>query len=254
MGDAREVAGELRCVAPLVVRAAGGPELAGPCMLVTNGRHAIAVASAEVLRRAGEPLVILTRLDGSSFVPVTAWQLAHDPALGIIDLGEGVAFTPEVHPLHLAQLSAAVETRGAPAALVAVRPVGTAFARALIAVEVVVDDGGGMSDDITRLVMPVEAVGDDVASNGAPLFAWMPPDPVLKRASEVIAIALGVAPRTRGARSGPVVPLAELVGLEDVGRVLPWAEHTPAPQPELVEIAGELGGMTGPVPRMTGDD
>src|SRR3569833_2641062 len=117
MADAQRAdAPELRCVAPLVVLEPGGPRLGGPCMLVTNGSHTIAVASAEALRRSGEPLASLTRLDGSTYVAVKAWQLARHAALGIVDLGEGVAFTPYVHPLHLGSLAAAGGARGAPAA------------------------------------------------------------------------------------------------------------------------------------------
>ena len=224
LDDSRVGAAELRCVAPLV----GHGELAGVCLLITNGVQTIAVASSEVLRRAGEPLVILTRLDGSSSLPVTRWQLARHAALGIVELGEGAPFTPEIHPLHLGMLSAAVETRGAPVALVTARAVDVRYARDVIAVQIALDDGGGMSDEIFRLataIDPREALPD-----GAPLFAWMPPDPVLGRSSEVIAVALGVKSRDR----------IELVGLEDAGRALPWAEQTPPPSTELVQVAGEI--------------
>jgi hypothetical protein len=248
MADARRSdAPELRCVAPLVVLAPAGPQLAGPCMLVTNGVHTIAVASAEVLRRAGEPLAILTRLDGSTHLAVKAWQLARHASLGIVDLGEGVAFTVDVHPLHLGSLSAAIETRGAPAALVAFVQRGTTFERVAIGVQIVVDDGGGMSDDIARLAIPLEPA-PALLADGAPLFAWMPPDPVLGRGSEVIAVALGVTPRAR-VYSQPQAqpPLAELASLEDIGRVLPWAEQTPPPQSGLGLVAGEIGEITAPV-------
>lgn len=218
--DGRESTPELRCVAPLVV----GDQLIGTCMLVTNGAHAIAVASSEVLRRAGEPLHLLTRLDGSQHVQVTAWTLARHAAIGIIDLGEGVPFTPEVHPLHLAQLSAAVETRGAPAALVAMGKTG----RCVIAIELVLDDGGGMADEVTRVARPLAETA--ALLDGAPVFAWMAPDPVLGRGSEVIAVALGIESRGR----------IELISLEDVGRALPWAEHTPPPSNELEQVAGEI--------------
>lgn len=244
MADARRSdAPELRCVAPLVVLGAGGPQLAGPCMLVTNGVHTIAVASAEVLRRAGEPLAILTRLDGSTHLAVKAWQLARHASLGIVDLGEGVAFTPDIHPLHLGSLSAAIETRGAPSALVVFAQHGTAFERIVVAVEVVVDDGGGMSDEVVRLAVAPEPV-TAAPADGAPLFAWMPPDPVLGRGSEVIAVALGVTPRANATRRPA---FAELASLEDIGRVLPWAEQTPPPQSGLGLVAGEIGEITAPV-------
>ena len=247
MADAQRAdAPELRCVAPLVVLEPGGPRLVGPCMLVTNGSHTIAVASAEVLRRSGEPLAILTRLDGSTHVAVKAWQLARHAALGIVDLGEGVAFTPNIHPLHLGSLSAAVETRGAPAALVAFAQHAATFERVAIGVDVVSDDGGGMSDLIVRLAVAVEPA-PAVPLDGAALFAWMPADPVLGRSSEVIAMALGVTPRANTARPGA---LAELASLEDIGRVLPWAEQTPPPQTGLEQVAGEIGGVTGPVAKL----
>jgi hypothetical protein len=247
MADARRSdAPELRCVAPLVVLGAGGPQLAGPCMLVTNGVHTIAVASAEVLRRAGEPLAILTRLDGSTHLAVKAWQLARHASLGIVDLGEGVAFTPDIYPLHLGSLSAAIETRGAPSALVVFAQRDGRFERVAIGVNVVVDDGGGMSDDIARLAIPLEAA-PALRADGAVLFAWMPPDPVLGRGSEVIAVALGVTPRPRVYQPQPQPPLAELAPLEDIGRVLPWAEQTPPPQSGLGLVAGEIGEITAPV-------
>ena len=246
MADARRAdAPELRCVAPLVVLDAGGPRLVGPCMLVTNGSHAIAVASAEVLRRSGEPLAILTRLDGSTHLAIPAWQLARHAALGIVDLGEGVAFTPDVHPLHLASVSATMETRGAPAALVAFAQRDRAFERVAIAVDAVSDDGGGMSDEIVRLAIPHEPA-PALPADGAALFAWMPADPVLGRGSEVVAVAVGVAPR---ANSSHRAALAELASLEDIGRVLPWAEQTPPPQDALEQVAGEIGGITGPIPK-----
>jgi hypothetical protein len=58
----------------------------------------------------------------------------------------------------------------------------------------------------------------------------MPPDPVLGRGSEVIAIAIGVRVQNR----------IELISLEDAGRALPWAEQTPPPSNELVQVAGEI--------------
>jgi len=231
-------------VAPLVVPEADGLRLAGPCMLVTNGSHAIAVASAEVLRRAGDSLAILTQLDGSTYIAIKAWQLARHAGLGIVDLGEAAAFTSEVQPLHLESVSATLETRGAPAALVAFAQQGKVFERVAIAVDAISDDGGGMSDEITRLAIPHEPP-PALLVDGAPLFAWMPANPVLGRPSEVVAVALGVTPR---ANSSHRAALAELASLEDIGRVLPWAEQTPPPQAALEQVAGEIGGITGPIP------
>jgi hypothetical protein len=58
----REAAAELRAIAPLVVTGAK-IQLVGPCTLVTNGTLTIAFSSAEMLRRAGEPLAIALTLD-----------------------------------------------------------------------------------------------------------------------------------------------------------------------------------------------
>ncbi len=238
-GDPREATAELRCVAPLVVLGPAGPTLLGPCLLITNGTQTIAAASSEVLRKAGEPLAILTRFDGSTRIEVKQWQLARRTALGIIDLGEGAQFSPEIHPLHLSLLSAAIETRGAPAALITVRPAGTGFAREVIGVRIELDDGGGMSDEVVRTASPIDEVEPGTLVDGSPLFAWMPPDPVLGRASEVIAVAIGVVARARTA-PGASNAIAELVGLEDAGRALPWGEPTPAPSNDLGQVAGEI--------------
>ena len=238
-GDPREATAELRCVAPLVVLGPEGRQLLGPCLLITNGMQTIAVASSEVLRTAREPLAILTRLDGSTHLLVKAWQLARHSAIGIIELGEGVQFSPEIHPLHLSLLSAAVETRGAPSALITIRPEGSGFVREVIGVRIEVDDGVGMSDELVRLVSPLDAVESGTLVDGSPLFAWMPPDPLLGRTSEVIAVAIGVVAR---ARTAPATSnaIAELVGLEDAGRALPWGETTPAPSNDLGQVAGEI--------------
>ncbi|CAN5290837.1 hypothetical protein BH11MYX1_BH11MYX1_46000 [soil metagenome] len=237
--DPRESTSELRCVAPLVVLGPGGMHLLGPCLLITNGAHTIAAASSAVLRTANEPLAILTRLDGATSIRVTSWQLARHAALGIIELGEGVAFGPEIQPLHLSLLSAAVETRGAPSALVTVRPAGVGFAREVIGVRIELDDGGGASDELTRLVSPIDPVEAGTLVDGSPMFAWMPPDPVLGRTSEVIAVAIGVVSRARTA-PGTSNAIAELVGLEAAGRALSWDELTPPPSNELAQISGEI--------------
>ena len=194
MGEARVDAGAaLRGAARRA--AAGGPQLAGPCMLVTNGSHTIAVASAEVLRQAGEPLAILTRLDGST-------HLAGRGVAARAPRGDRHRRARRRRRVHARRVSApprvavgggrdARRTGGA-------RDVRAAtagkFERVVIAVDVATDDGGGMSDDITRLAIPDRAARPR-SIDGAPLFAWMPPDPVLGRGSEVIAVAIGVTPR-----------------------------------------------------------
>src|SRR5258706_12607249 len=60
----REQAAELRAVAPLVVLGAQ-PTLIGPCTLVSNGVKTVAFSSAELLRKAGEPLAVALSPDAS---------------------------------------------------------------------------------------------------------------------------------------------------------------------------------------------
>jgi len=247
-GDPREATAELRCVAPLVAIRREGVQLLGPCLLITNGMQTIAAASSEVLRKAGAQLAILTRFDGSTYLQIKTWQLARHSALGIIELGEGAQFSPEVHPLHLSLLSAAVETRGAPSALITIRSEGNGFAREVIGVRIDVDDGDEMSEPLVRLVSPIDVVEPGTLVDGSPLFAWMPPDPVLGRAGEVIAVAIGVVAR---ARTAPATSnaIAELVGLEDAGRALPWGETALASSNELAQVAGEIAvASTSPDP------
>jgi len=246
--EARESAAELRGVAPLVVLGGARPELVGPCLLVTNGAKTIAIASAELLRQAGEPLGILTKLDGSRSIPVTAWLMAQQLAIGIIELGASATFTPEVQPVQLGSVSATLDTRGAPSALVVIRADDHAFVRRVIPVHVDAIDRGASDDVITWLVSPDEPRDLDAEVEGAPLFAWMPPDPVLGRTSEVVAVALGVSYHARTFKPRELPAIAELVGLEDVGRALPWTEDTPEPCNDLGQIAGEIrDDATGPL-------
>ena len=61
---------------------------------------------------------------------------------------------------------------------------------------------------------------------------------------------MGVTPRAKVysySAAQPQPPLAELAPLEDIGRVLPWAEQTPPPQSALGLVAGEIGEITAPV-------
>jgi hypothetical protein len=239
MGDPRATAPEVRCVAPLVSLAGKQPQLVGPCMLVSNGDRAIACSSAELLRRAPEPLAIYTRLDGSSQIPVTTWQLGLRTGIGIIDIPPGTAFSTDVHPRYLESILATLDTRGAPAAFVTF---DANFARRVISVHV--DNADPTGEEPIWLA---SAVDDDTTSvEGAPLLAWMPPDPVLGRPSEVVAVALGMTYRNGALKPRGKAPLAELVGLDDLARALPWAEQTPPPRTELEEVAGEIRLPTKP--------
>jgi hypothetical protein len=202
-----------------------------------------------LLRQAGEPLAILTKLDGSSSIPVTQWSMARHAGIGIIDIAQTTTFSPEITPLHIASVCATVDTRGAPSALVTFRAVAGKIERYVISVHVDAVDGGGMSDEvITRLASPLAAADVSAAVDGAPLFTWMPPDPVLGRKSEIVVVALGLVYRMRTFKPREHVAIAELLGLEDLGRALPWAESTPPPTNELGQIAGEIrDDETGPI-------
>jgi hypothetical protein len=241
--DTRESAIEVRAIAPLVVT---GPQLAlvGPCTLVTNGTRTIAFSSAELLRRAGEPLAIALTLDCKTTIPVTSWSMGRTPHMGIIELGapfprEG---SHDVAPLDLGSVCATVDTRGAPSALVTIERStdGNGVTRRVIPVHVDAVDGGGMSDDLTRLASPDQPADADATIDGAALLTWMPPDPVLGRTSEVVVVALGVPYRSKLYKPRELPPLAELFGLEDLGRALPWQGTNPEGSNELGQIAGEI--------------
>jgi hypothetical protein len=250
--DPREQAKELRAVAPLIVV---GPtlQLVGPCTLVTNGTQTIAFSSAELLRRAGEPLAIALTLDCSKTIPVASWSMGRVPHMGVIELG--AAFPKDhkldVEPLPIGSLCATVDTRGAPSALVTVQAAKVGVTRRLIPVHIDAIDGGGMSDDIlTRLASPDEAGDVDVDIDGAALLSWMPPDPVLGRPSEVLIVALASPYRSRTFKPRELPAFAELYGLDDMGRALPWDGTKLEGSNELGQIVGEIKTETGPIDKV----
>jgi hypothetical protein len=63
---------------------------------------------------------------------------------------------------------------------------------------------------------------------------------VLGRQSEVIVVALGVPYRSKLYKPRELPALAELFGLEDLGRALPWQATNPEGSNELGQIAGEI--------------
>jgi hypothetical protein len=253
--DPREQAQELRAIAPLVVV---GPtlQLVGPCTLVTNGTQTIAFSSAELLRKAGEPLAIALTLDCSKTIPVASWSMGRVPHMGVIELGAAFPKDKEldVEPLSIASLCATVDTRGAPSALVTIVPAPNGqvgVARRLIPVHVDNVDGGGISDDIlTRLASPDDAKDIDLDVDGAALLSWMPPDPVLGRPSEVLIVALASPYRARAFKPRELPALAELYGLDDMGRALPWDGTKLEGSNELEQIVGEIKTETGPVDKV----
>jgi hypothetical protein len=241
----REAASELRAIAPLIVT---GPQrvLVGPCTLVTNGTQTIAFSSAELLRQAGEPLAIALTFDCVHTIPVTAWTMSRTHAMGIIELGAAFPLgnkALDVEPISIASIYASADTRGAPAALVGVHADDNGrLSRRIVPVHVDAIDGGGMSDDIiTRLASPDSALDLDAEIDGAALVAWMPADPVLGRKAEVVIAALACTYRQGAFKPRDLPALAELYGLHDLGRALPWQASAPAAAgSELGLVAGEI--------------
>ena len=232
--DTRESAGELRAVAPLVV-IGSPPRVVGPCTLVTNGARTVAFSSAELLRQAGEPLGIAVTRD--HVVRVASWMMGRLAGIGILELAEPLPNHSDVVPLRLGSVMATVDTRGMPAAIVTI---GEHLERRVIPVHVDMLDGGGMSDELTRLASPDAAEDSGAIIDGATLFAWLAADPVLGRSSEVVAVALAIPYRAQLYKPRELPPLAELVGLEDLGRALPWTGETTEGSNDLNQVAGEI--------------
>ena len=235
---------EVRAVVPLVVAAT--KELVGPALIVTNNQRAIAVTGSELLRpHQAKSLALLTSLDGSTMVPVAAWGLGRYPGVGLVELGGPIAAaTTDVTPLPISAVNATVDTRGAPSALVTITGKNGAFRRQLISVHVdhIANPAGMAGDVLARLASPIEPgnVGRPVA--GAILFSWFPPDPMLGRPSEVVAVGIAY-PYTLGTFKPRDLPaMAELLCLDDLGRSLITAARPPDPRPELAQVTGEIAG------------
>jgi hypothetical protein len=223
---------ELTSVVPIIT--AGKGDLVAPCTFVTSGKRTIGVTSSERLRPLqGVPLVIATKLDGSATIPVASWSMSFG-GIAIVELGG--ALTGDVTALEVGKVCATMNTRGAPAALVAIEKSGKGFVRTIVQVDVDVIDGNGMSDVITRLASPREASKLD--ADGATLFAWFPADPALARPAETLLVALGLTYRHATFKPREQPALAELVGLEELGRALAFA----APKPEARDksVTGEI--------------
>jgi hypothetical protein len=233
---------ELAAVAPIITLGTP-PQLVGSALVVANGERTMAVTSAEVLRPfQGQPIAIATKLDGSAHVQVVTWGMGRYSGIALVELSSVVLPGHDVVPLDIGHLCASVDTRGSPAAVVTIESTPTGLARRMIAVHVDADDGGGMSDQKMHLASPVEAA--DAARNveGSPVFAWFPPDSVLGRPSEVLAVGVAYPYRVRTSQPRGVPVLAEVIGLEDLGRALlalaePQQEDD---RPELAQVAGEI--------------
>jgi hypothetical protein len=239
----REQAAELNAVAPLVYPREQ-PELVGPCTLVANAGKTVGVASAELLRTARGPLAIALTLDGKRILKVVSWTLAGSSGLGILTFEE--AFPDggqlDVAPLDVGAVSASVETRGAPAAIVTVEARQAEFSRVVLPVFVDAWTAGGMIDDVVLVASPQDAEHAGKAIDGAVVFAWLPADAVLGRPSEVVAVALALPYRSQLAKPRPIAPIAELVGLSDLGVVLPYEACDAEVSNDLRQVAGEIKG------------
>jgi hypothetical protein len=229
--DARE----LRAVAPLLVDG----KLIGPVILVENGGKTIGATDAELLRpHVGAKLTIATVLDGSATVSVVNWGLSRHAGLGLLDLAGPIAAGGDVAPVGLGAVCASVDTRSTSSALVGIVRDGAGYARTWIPVQMDVDDGG-MGDVASRLASPLEDTHVGAQISGAALFAWFPANLALGRASEVLV--MGLAQAYRGfskPRERPV--LAEILGLDDLGRALMAAHKLEEREPELRQVAGEI--------------
>lgn len=240
---------QLRAVAPLVD--ASTKQLLGPVMIVTNGQKSIGITNSEIVR-AWDPsrLAIATALDGTHFAKVANWFLGRYSGVALVELGEPFA-SADVVPLPIGAVCATAETRGAPSALVTIVAKDGAFAREVIPVHVDNSDAGGMSDDVTRLASPIEPLHVGMTTDGAVLFSWFPPDPVLGRKSEVLAVGIAY-PYTLGIlKPRDLPPFAELLGLDDLGRALILSASEPQPEdrPELHTVTGEIAEVRGGVDR-----
>jgi len=230
-------AAELRAVAAIVALDTP-PRLLGPCTLVTNGAITIGFTSTELLRiETHSQLVIMTRLDGTAAIPIATWTPGRYANIALVDFGAPIPRDHDVTPLPIAGVSATVDTRGAPSALVAIGAGATGWTRLVIPVQV--DAIGNEGEVIARLATPNDPAHGPIPIEGAPLFAWFPPDPLLGRKSEVVVVAQAITYHRKTFQPRTIPAVAELVGLEDLGRALPYAAPETEPS-ELVQVAGEI--------------
>jgi hypothetical protein len=231
---------ELRAVAPLVTLG-GTPQLIAPITLVANGPRVIGVTSAELVRPLqGTPIGVATKLDGSATVQVATWTLGRYSGCALVELAGPIPADHDVVPLPIGSVHATVNVHGAPGAIVTIAGGPGAFTRNMIGVHVDADDAGGMIDHAVHLASPLDAARAATPIDGAPVFAWLPPEPALRRKGELVLFAIAYPYRAQIAKPRETPVLAELVGLEDLGRALiKAAEHDN--QSELRAVTGEIG-------------
>jgi hypothetical protein len=225
---------ELSALAPLLVLA-DAPKLVGSITLVSNGARVIGVTSAEILRRhQGQRLGVASRLDGSAIVEITTWGIGRYAGLALVELPASLP-AGGVAPLAITSVHASVDVHHAPSAVVKIVAGERGYVRSLIPVHADRYDGGGM-DRAAFLASPIEPGDGEV--EGAPVFAWLPPEPALGRRGEVVLFAIAYPYRGHAApRDLPVI--GELLGLDDLGRALIGASE-PDDRPELETVAGEI--------------
>ena len=227
-------------MAPLVAVDGDAQHLVGAVTLVEYHGRTIGVTSAELLRpHHGRTLRVFIDLDGSRAVDVASVTQGRYAGVGLVELGTQIPAGAGVKPLTIDHVCATSDTRGAPAGILAIVPVDGKLQRVFVAVHVDGDDGGGMSDTITRLATPLEPAHVDLDVEGSPVFAWFPPDPALGRKGEVLAVAIACPYRARTAKPRDLPVIAELVALDDLGRALISANEHDA-RPELKQVAGEI--------------
>lgn len=214
-------------------------ELVGPITLVQNGAKTIGATDAELLRHlVGQQLSVATMLDGSQPVAVGNWGLSRQAGLGLVELIGPIAAGADIVPLDLGAVCATVDTRGMPAVLVGIARDGAGFTRSWIPVQIDSERPAG-PDAPTRLASPIDDAHVGANAGGAGLFAWFPANAALGRASEVLV--LGVAQAYRGfAKPRPHPVIAEVVGLDDLGRALLASQKLEEREPELRQVAGEI--------------
>jgi hypothetical protein len=213
------------------------PRLVGPATLVTNGDKVLAFTSSDLVRaEAGAGLHLVPRFDGAA-IPIASIGMGYS-GIGLLELAQPLPADADVVPLSIAAISASVETRGAPSAIVTVAPGAPGWQRVVI--PVAVDAVGSNDDIIARLATPLDPC-DTAFIEGAALFTWFPPDPVLGRPPEVLAVAIAYLYRQQAFKPRNVPAIAELMGLDDLGRALPYSAPEPPAQPsELAQVTGEI--------------
>lgn len=232
---------ELRSVAPLLALG-DPPRLVAPITLVANGARVIGVTSAELLRTLPDArLAVATKLDGTGTVEVVNWNVGRYSGVGLVELDGPIPSGGDVEPLSIGSVHASINIHSAPAAIVTIEQVGARFERSLIPVYVDGDDAGGMSDSIVYLASPIHPAHAEAPVEGACLFGWLPPEPALGRPkSEVVAFALGFPYRIGIAKPRATPVVAELAGLEDLGRALIASGSVAEKEPELEAVTGEI--------------